>query len=460
MAGFTRKHYPSIVAFGARRWQRWGWTLYPADLIALLIGAFVVAGLSIFVWRSGGNDVREYVFYARQFWGGPLAFHRLPIEYPPLAMLVFSLALAPPLMDPGTTFICWMMLFVLATYCLTASLASRRQAWAAMGYLLVGLAPMSLARFDIVPAFVTLAAYFAAQRQRYLLSYALLAIGILLKIYPIFLVPLIMQSQWREAAHPQRDHLTASTPSRGSLTRRRAQRDHLTASAPSRGSLTRRRAQRDSALGIAILESLLVVVFASATWLDPQRAFTSLTYAAGRPTQIESTWSLAVACARLLGVPAPYLWSFGSNNWGGTLSFQLAHLALPTMVVGVLGVYVWVWLRRPPLSAAFLVTLSVLVLTNAVFSPQYLIWLIPFVAVTYGFDAGWIAVVLLTLADIFAYPFVHHYTNDQVNHFLLLVAARNLLLVVLTIRVLWRTGGVRASTPAQRPSADQALAES
>ncbi len=432
--------YPAIVEFGARRWQRWGWTLYPADLVALLIGAFIVAGLSIFVWRSGGNDVREYVFYARQFWVGPLAFQHLPIEYPPLALLIFSLALAPPLMDPGTTFTCWMILFVLATYSLTASLASRRQAWASMCYLLVGLAPMSLARFDIVPAFVTLAAYFAAQRQRYLLSYALLAIGMLLKIYPIFLVPLIMLTQWRAVSHPRSSSSTDGEPSRSSLAGRRA--------------------LRDIALGFAVFESLLVVIFASATWLDPQRAFTSLLYAAGRPTQIESTWSLAIAGARLFGVPAPYLWSFGSNNWGGTLSYHLAHLAVPTMVVGVVGVYVWVWRCRPPLRAAFLVTLCVLVLTNAVFSPQYLIWLIPFVALTYGFDAGWMAVMLLTLADIFTYPFVHHVTNDLVNHFLLIVAARNLLLVALTIRVLWRIDGVRTVTPAQRSPADQALLES
>lgn len=422
--------------------------IYPLDLLLVVGTAWIIRWLTIYDWKSGGNDVREYAAYARQFWLQYPLHHTLPLEYPPLAQVVFSATLFPRALNATEAFTLWMAACAILGYLIVQLSATRRQALAFAGYLLLGLAPVALARFDVVPMLATLGAFLAARSRRYLLAYALLGIGILLKIYPLFLVPVIMIAQFQDAKDTKEHESHEKT--------RKDMEDSVWPGANPQRSMpligshrvpfasfaSRTFVFRPLPIWLSVICGALVclavvaVGFAAAWRIDPARAFTALTYATGRPTQIESTWSIVIFLARGLGQPATYLWAYGSNNWGGPLSMQLAGDAMPAMILGALLVYTLQAWKRLPMERACLGLVGILLLTNKVFSPQYLIWIVPFAALADGVDVTWVMVFGLTLFEIVFYPFSHRYNEQMVTHFLWLVTLRNAALLFATIRAL------------------------
>ena len=163
-----------------------------------LIGLCLVA-LTVFAVHGpyGDGDIRVYHRYAVEFWAGRHAFHQLPAEYPPLALVVFTLSVLPPLHDYATVFAIWMSVVFVAGYLAFVRFESRRQAAIFFLYLIVGATSTLLARYDLIPALLSVAAFWLVVRGRYRLAYLLLAAGILLKLYPIFLIPLVMIEQRR-----------------------------------------------------------------------------------------------------------------------------------------------------------------------------------------------------------------------------------------------------------------------
>jgi hypothetical protein len=81
---------------------------------------------------------------------------------------------------------------------------------------------------------------------------------------------------------------------------------------------------------------------------------------------------------------------------------------------------------------------------NKIFSPQYLIWVLPVVAYVEGFDALWLVICVLTSLD---YPIIYQmrhpiWTVTFSWQFMPVLALRNGLLLWATIRVIL---GTRAS---------------
>ena len=64
----------------------------------------------------GAGDISVYHRYAVEFWAGKNAFHALPVEYPPLTILVFTLTVLPPLWDYASVYAYWMAGLFLAGY--------------------------------------------------------------------------------------------------------------------------------------------------------------------------------------------------------------------------------------------------------------------------------------------------------------------------------------------------------
>jgi Glycosyltransferase family 87 len=431
-----------LAAPGYRaRVPSWGPLALELALLLLAVWAAAhVVDLTTYGGQVPNRDVREYHHYALDFWTRPPLFRHLPVEYPPLAILPFTLTLLPPLPDALVVFEWWMAALLIAGYLWIRRYDSRAHAVTYAAYLLLGAAATVLDRYDLVPALVTLLALWAAQRRRFTLAYGLLAAGVLLKLYPAFLVPLVAIEQWRTLRAPSPAAARVrSTGDRRRPRRKRARRAWSISGAwDTLARELRRPETRQVARGVALCAGIVAAGFGIAALLSPQGALSGFQYAGSRPLQIESTPASLLWLGTLLGFPARAVYTFQSLNYVGPLDTVLEPLSVLALTAGCALVY-WQQLRgRLDGGRAFVACLCVLLVANKIFSPQYLIWILPLVAYVEGFDALWVAIGLLTTL---IYPFIY-FAHPHINlvapdwRFLPAVALRNALLLAVAIRAI------------------------
>lgn len=392
--------------------------------------------LSISLWLLPNGDVDEYYQYALDFWTKYPIFHRLPVEYPPLAIVPFTFTVLPLVPQYHTIFAVWMGALVLLGYAGVLRYGGRRRALVYAGYLLLGTAATLLARFDIVPALVTLAALWATERRRFGYAYALLAVGVLLKLYPIFLVPVVLLAHWQAATERAR--------AEGREGREGYELVDITAlpwrSKPfvALSGISRSYPFRRVAQGVLLCGGLVLLGFTGALLLTPSGALSNLFYAGQRPLQVESTPASILWLGTIVGIPAGPDYSFTSLNYVGVLDGALKPLSALALMGGCLWVY-WRQLRgRLSAGRAFAAVLCVVLVTNKLFSPQYLIWVLPVVAYVEGFDLIWVAICFLTWLD---YPIIYQWRHPIQTvtfgaAFMPVLALRNGLLLWATVRVI------------------------
>ncbi len=385
-------------------------------LLALIV--FAVHG------PYGDGDIRVYHRYAVAFWAGDHAFHQLPAEYPPLALVVFTLSVLPPLHDYATVFAIWMSAILVAGYLGYLRFSTRRDAALLLLYLVVGAAGTVLARYDLIPALLTVAAYWAVRRGRFTGAYLLLAAGTLLKLYPIVLIPLVMIEHRRALV------------------------------------LAGQRWVLPVAKGAAVGGALVVAGFGIAVGLSGWSGLSPFFYAGARPFQVESLGATLLWLSSFVGFSAEVEHSFFSYNLIGPLAPGLASAASTAGAAGLMWVYWRLWLGRMDLARAFLAVICIVLLSSKVFSPQYLIWVLPFVVLVEELDSVWLLVcacttliypVLYISEHIFGTPGPFPYSGT----FLGMIAVRNAVMVAATIRVLIPRRA-RLPQPARIPEASNA----
>lgn len=397
----------SVEASDHTKARRFPWVPL-LDTLVVVVALVITLTLTRGLWLHASNDPRLYTTYALNFWTGPQRFHAFPKEYPPLAVLVFGLTLLPPgATDPVATiphFEDWMGLLFLVGWGLFYRVSGRAAAWR-YALLVLVLQNLAFTRYDLVPGLVCVGALWTAQRRSWRWSYLLLALGTLLKIFPAFLVPIVLIEQWRWSGHRLRPALA----------------------------------------GIAVFVVTVALGVAIPYALNPASLNSLLGYQSGRPIQIESTTGTIVWLASLLGVPAQMVYTFGSFNLVGPLSSALSPVATVLLGVGLLVVYWQVWRRSLPLAQAFLFCLGMVLLTNKVFSAQYMLWVVP-IAAEAGTDfALWLLAAALTLAE---YPLLTEVTATFYH-----AATQGIVLAVVAVRnglVCW--GTVRALRPPSAPA--------
>jgi len=376
----------------------------PALVLVTLLGVIAFELHS----RFGHGDIDLYHRYAQAFWLGSPPLRSLPLEYPPLSIVAFSLTLLPPLPDYITVFALWMLGLLAATYFAFRRFESRRAAEVFIVYCVVGGLSTLLGRFDLVPAVLTVTAYWAARRNRFDLAYLLIAAGTLMKLYPLFLMPLLVIEQWRQIGSGK---LWAMPP-------------------------------RPLLRSLGIFAGVTVAGFAVARALNPDGWLSAFTYNTLRPIQVESVPATLLWVGSWIGLPAWPDHSFHSFNMVGPLETPLGALSSLGLVGGCLWVYWRQFTGHLSLGKALLACVLVIMCTSKVFSPQYLIWVVPLVALVEGdYNLLWIAVcVLTTLIYPFAYRGYQLYglsTPDSYPIvFLGLIGARNALLLAATALVL------------------------
>jgi hypothetical protein len=271
-------------------------------------------------------------------------------------------------------------------------------------YALLGASILTGGRFDVAPAACVVVALIASQRGRRSWAYVALAVGALLKLYPLALLPLLLIESWR---------------------------------AREREPLWR---------GPTLFAAIIVAVEGLAATVAPAGLLGPLGFMGARCVQVESvpaTFSSLWANYLHAQPQFPYAFNSTCEQAPGMGSAQMIALALG--LAGIALTITLFWRQRITLGVAALLIIGSLIVGSKVFSPQYLLWLSPLVAMEYGAEAlpliGWSIVCLLTTL---CFPFAYngtlsgYFNRSPVTMIVLTAGARNLLLLALGGAVLWR----------------------
>jgi hypothetical protein len=403
------------------------------------------------------TDPARYQCYALAFWFGTnathvlpstqcaflnmgtqtSAFHILPFEYPPLTVLMFSLPLTLPLLHYQIGFALLMAVVTIGIYWLLQHYGPLGSPLIFAFYLLIGVPALALVRFDLLPALLTLLCVIAAERQHWTTAYCVLALSVLLKIYPILIFPALFLAEQQALDRlyvPAEDFTWRDAPK---------QYWHML--------LGIRRWRWQNCLLFLIILLVTTGIFAS---LDFYGAVVSqLSYFLQRPVQVESTGSTVLWIAQHMGLPWQRIeYSYGSINIiNDKLGHTISLMGTSCLVIGMIYILWLQWHKKLDIVQASIALILVFLATGKTFSPQYLMWLIPLLAYAGAFNGFWLFCwgmisLLTTILYIFFYSQLPTSINAHIitlpTGFLAVVNVRNTFFVGVTLAYLfnwWQT---------------------
>jgi len=334
---------------GVRRYQ-----LAMGALFALATVAYLLV-----IHHAGiESDVsRVYFPYADELIRGTIP----EVEYPPFALVFFAIPrlFASTPLGYEIAFSAEVFVFFMAGLIVIGKLAKRyhqSQYMAMLIYtaLMLLMLEFVLDRYDIFPAVLTLLSFYCLVTKRYAWAFVLLSIATMTKLYPavlfpIYLVPFIFNRDWSNVL---------------------------------------------KGTAAFILTGILIVL--PFILLDSETALHFLSYHMDRPLHVESAAASLIELASVLGMTNVWVeFGYGADNLMGSWPDAVVPYLLPFMifvlaVVYALHAYMLSRLRKEKqdnennrmihLSGAALLALLAFIIFGKVFSSQYLIWIIPFVA--------------------------------------------------------------------------------
>ena len=177
----------------------------------------------------------------------------------------------------------------------------------------------------------------------------------------------------------------------------------------------------------------------------------SFTYHLDRGIQLETTYAGVIAAFGRFGQPLGVIKQFGAYELSTPLTAVIKPLSLGLLVATFAMTAGRFWTRRasvmPRQRALALVLLTVLfllgfILTNKVFSPQYLLWLAPLLAAAYGVRSDLrLGAALLLLAAVSSQAIFPRFYDQLIElqpALIVLLNVRNVTLLVLFGWLLWR----------------------
>ena len=414
----------------------------PADVISrrellvtiLAIQVAVLAVVSLAAAAFGGHEMTFYAGIAERIFAGDVPYRDVPLEYPPISLVPILLPRILEVVAPVGGLEGYQSMFLLlmgaTSLAVTALVWVLARDWAPVALdplrpllyalLLVALAsPVLLWRFDLFPAFLTMLAVVLSVKGRPLLGGGAMALAIAAKLYPVVLVPVLI------AAY-------VASKDRSGLSR------YLVA-----------------------LVGVGLVLGVGTLLLAPEAAGNVLGYHLERGVQLESTYAGLMEMAHVAGLASATVTDqFNSLQIDSSLTGVMT-VVQPIVLIGLLAVVWWLAFRafrkeaanESGLTLATLVrylvaALLAFMLGSKVFSPQYLIWILPFAP----FLSRTI-VILVTVAfaiTFLLFPFLYNGLIGLEPLLILLLNGRNLLLVVVLLLLV--TGKGAATSEQIRPT--------
>jgi uncharacterized membrane protein len=383
------------------------------DLATVAAGTLILLASLFLPWVGIGDtvhlgDVRHYYVLAHAILNGQVPYHDFFVDYPPGALPAF---VAPALITHGVSSyglaFQWLVvaMTILLAIAVVVALHRRAPRWAVLvGVAVVCLSPaligrVYLVRFDVFPALLTAVALAAVVRGRYPTAAVLLGVASAAKVYPVVLVPLVL--------------LVA------------LQRD------------SRRRAVQTAAGFVAAFGALVVpflVLGAGGVAYSFKVQFTRL-------LEIESIGASILLCAHQLGAYTPHVHEGFSFELTGGLPALVGAVQTILLVLCVGGA--WLLFRRSSRDSDTFLLAAAAVITGVVafdkvLSPQYLVWLVPVMALISGMGVARLALPLFGLASVLTASYFpsRFYDLRHLGDSAWIVLARNVVLIVLTFVLL------------------------
>ena len=302
--------------------------------------------------------------------------HALPHEYPLLTIIPFSFGLVAPAYWYQVAFAIAMASLAGIVYAMLRIWKSQRAAVAFALYLVIGCWATAVARFDVIPAGFTLGALLLAERRRWRWAYVLLAVATMFKFYPIVFVPAFFIAQQKS-------------------------------------SYTR---WHKWWKGLDVFVLVCVALTAVSLLLSVEGTLGPLGYFGDRPIQAESTAASILWIGSFFGFPLHYTATYGSLNMLSPLSGIVSPMMTLLLVTGFAYVC-WLQYRgKISLAVSLVLILLVVICTGKVFSPQYLLWIIPFVAYIGEWNKRWlISWTCVGLLTTWIFPYIYTATNDFIK---------------------------------------------
>jgi hypothetical protein len=378
-----------------------GFVLTAAALIALTATAW---GL-LHVGSHWHYQIVDYPTY-QNYGDAVTQHHEVPyrdfaVEYPPAALPVF---IVPALLQgndyrhafQGLMFLCDLVI----VFAVAGIGGIRPAALTAVAPLALG--SVVLSRFDFWPTALTALALMFLLRNRSYVSAVLLGTAFAAKLWPGALVPVILI--W----------------------------------------LARTLDWRAAARWLTVVVATVSAWFLPFVVISPGGVAHSFHAQLGRPVQIESLGgALLILVHHATGSSLRVVSSFGSQNLAGS---GVGAVELATTVVGVVAlIAVWVLFAAGPATRQRLLlscaaAVAALVAFGKVFSPQFMIWLIPLVLVVKG-RRGLVAGVLLYAGLLLTQTWFPDHYWDLASRFALTqsneLLARDLCVVALFTVLAW-----------------------
>ena len=399
--------------------------------------AAVVLGLSFYAlisWLEQGqlSDVPVYVRYSGLIRGGAVPYRDFKFEYPPAALPALLL---PAYMSWSYATSFAVLMGACGGGCIAAAASALRAVDAGAirtgaALLGIGVSPLLLGslfdtRFDLWPTLLAFGALVAIVRRRPVVSGLLLGLGFAAKLWPAVLLPIAVAHLWR------------------------------------------RRGRRSALAVVVAFVAVAAACFLPFAVLAPDGLRAMFADQLDRPLQVESLGAAVLMAGQHLGMrPLATIGSHGGQALSGRGAGLAADLSTIFEIVSVLAIWVVFARRRTAdgestlLAAASAV--AALVAFDKVLSPQYLIWLAPFVLLVRG-GRGVVAGGLLFLAlGLTQTWFPWHYWRLATGHdapWSWYLLARDLALVALAgVLALGLSGGGgfarrRAGSPGARRAA-------
>jgi uncharacterized membrane protein len=278
---------------------------------------------------------------------------------------------------------------------------------------LLAIGPLITIRFDLIPAIITLFSIYLFIKGQNKAAWTVLAIGTFTKLYPAILVPIFL-------IHLLQQH------------------------------------QKGKAIaGMAAFAITSAIIILPVLIMSPEGLWQSFAYHAQRGLQIESTYASFLELGYAFKfIKLDFVYNFGSWHLVSQLADIFAKASFAVTLLCLVAVYWFYYKENKSLAKSIsdqsirmnsegllinysIVIIIVFILTTKVFSPQFIIWIYPFIPLTMGRWGTVSALMFIMVGLMTFFVFPEYYESIRTGYLpvIIMLVLRNIAMILMAFLI-------------------------